>query len=195
MYRYKFIFLSAAVLLLLCTPFTPADASIGTGIGISFPASHSGSSTPTSTYAAFRSGKIVQELTVQDRHGKLRLELKVTNSGDTAYSIPHRDGQSYDFAILDKNNKELYRWSNGMAFTQALTSSSIAAHSSEVYTAELDAKTYRKIKDDAVLVTAWLTDTPYVLSTKVPTRTAASSTPVVIHGGIILGNGHWDYDD
>ena len=82
-----------------------------------------------------------------------------------------------------------------MAFTQALTSSTIAAHSSEIYTAELDAKAYRKIKDDAVLVTAWLTDTPYTLATKLPSHTAAASTPVVIHGGIILGNGRWDYDD
>ena len=195
MHYYKFITLPAALLLLLCAPLAPASAHIGTGIGISFPLSHSGSSTPANTYAAFRSDKIIEELTVQDRHGKLSLELKVTNSGDAAYTVPHRNGQSYDFAILDKNNKELYRWSNGMAFTQALTESTIAAHSSEVYTAELDSSTYRKIKDNAVLVTAWLTDTPYTLSTKVPTRTAASSTPAVLHGGVILGNGYWDYDD
>jgi hypothetical protein len=195
MRNYRFIALPIVLLLLLFAPSSTVSAGIGTGIGVSFPISHSGSSTPTSTYAAFRSGKIVQELTVQERHGRLMLELKVTNSGDTAYTIPHRDGQSYDFAVLDKNNKELYRWSNGMAFTQALTSSSIAAHSSEVYTAELDSRTYRKIKEDAVLVTAWLTDTPYVLSTKVPTPAAASATPVVIHGGIILGNGDWSYGD
>lgn len=82
-----------------------------------------------------------------------------------------------------------------MTFTQALTSSTIAAHGSEIYTAEIESRTYRKIKNDAILVTAWLTDTPYTLSTKVPTYKSAASTPVVIHGGIVLGNGHWDYDD
>ena len=76
------------------------------------------------------------------------MELKVTNDGDSDYSIAHRDGQVYDFAILDKNGKTLYKWSDGMAFTQALTSSTVAAHKIEVYKAELDRKAYRKIKDD-----------------------------------------------
>ena len=194
-FRYTFpIMMSILALSLIAAPLQ-AQASIGTGIGISFPASHTESSAPASTYAALRSGKIIEELTVQDQHGRLRLELKVTNSGDTAYTIPHHDGQLYDFAIIDKNGSQLYRWSSGMTFTQALTSSTIAAHSSEIYTAEIQSRTYRKIKDDAILVTAWLTDTPYTLSTKVPTYKSAASTPVVIHGGIVLGNGHWDYDD
>ena len=137
-----------------------ASASFGTGIGVSFPTSGSHSSEIVPSYAAFSFDNIVEELTVEEKHGRLVMELKVTNDGDSDYSVAHRDGQVYDFAILDKNGKTLYRWSDGMAFTQALTSSSVAAHKSEVYTAELDRKAYRKIKDDAVLVTAWLVDTP-----------------------------------
>lgn len=172
------------------------SASIGTGIGISIPTSGGNrSSVSGKTYAAFSMGKIAEELTVEERHGRLLMEFKVSNGGDTPYTVSHRNGQVYDFAILDKNGKTLYRWSDGMSFTQALTSSTVAAHESEVYKAELDSKTYRKIKEDAVLVTAQIADTPYVLSTKVPTRTASSSNPAVIHGGIILGNGRWAYDD
>ena len=136
-----------------------ASASFGTGIGVSFPTSGSHSSEIVPSYAAFSFDKIVEELTVEEKHGRLVMELKVTNDGDSDYSIAHRDGQVYDFAILDKNGKTLYKWSDGMAFTQAVTSSTVAAHKSEVYTAELDRKAYRKIKDDGVLVTAWLVDT------------------------------------
>ena len=119
----------------------------------------------------------------------------MTNNGDSDYTVPHRTGQVYDMAILDKNNKVLWRWSDSMAFTQALTSSSVPAHQNVVYTAELSSRDYRKLKDDAVLVSAWLQDTPYVIMTRLPTRTA-SSTPVVLQGGIIIGSGHgpW-YDD
>lgn len=153
--------------------------------------SHSSEIVPS--YAAFSFDSIVEELTVEEKHGRLVMELKVTNDGNSDYSVVHRDGQVYDFAILDKNGKTLYRWSDGMAFTQALTSSSVAAHKSEVYMAELDRKAYRKIKDDAVLVTAWLVDTPYKLTTRMPTK-VGSSTPVTLHGGIVIGNGPW-YDD
>ena len=131
-----------------------ASASFGTGIGVSFPTSGSHSSEIVPSYAAFSFDNIVEELTVEEKHGRLVMELKVTNDGDSDYSVAHRDGQIYDFAILDKNGKTLYRWSDGMAFTQALTSSSVAAHKSEVYTAELGRKAYRKIKDDAGLVPA-----------------------------------------
>ena len=196
-----------------------ASASFGTGIGVSFPTSGSHSSEIVPSYAAFSFDKIVEELTVvsdddkralgaefrvdevfERRDGddvqmvrRLIMEAKVTNDGDNDYSIAHRDGQVYDFAILDKNGKTLYKWSDGMAFTQALTSSTVAAHKSEVYTAELDRKAYRKIKDDGVLVTAWLVDTPYKITTRMPTK-VRSSTPVTLHGGIIIGNGPW-YDD
>ena len=44
-----------------------------------------------------------------------------------------------------------------------------------------------------MLVTAWLVDTPYKLTTRMPTK-VGSSTPVTLHGGIVIGNGPW-YDD
>ena len=81
-----------------------------------------------------------------------------------------------------------------MAFTQALTSSSIDAHKSEVYTAEIERKDYKKFKDDAVLVTAWMVDTPIKVSTKVPEATTSSGGSGAIFGTIVIGNGPW-YDD
>ena len=73
-----------------------ASASFGTGIGVSFPTSGSHSSEIVPSYAAFSFDKIVEELTVEEKHGRLVMELKVTNDGDSDYSIAHRDGQVYD---------------------------------------------------------------------------------------------------
>jgi len=75
-----------------------------------------------------------------------------------------------------------------MAFTEALTTVVISPHSATVYEAELDSKTYRGIKEKAVLATAYLLNSPCKLSTKLPTRIATHSTPILIHGGVIVGN-------
>ena len=187
-------FTLAFAVLLLCGSISQAEAGFGTDIGISFPAGRSGGTlSRAETYAAFSFGEMMEELTVTELHGRLKMELKVTNTSDAAYSVAHSDGQLYDFIIMDKNGAELYRWSDGMAFTQALEDVSYPAHESVVYEAELERRAYKKIKDDAVLVVAYLTDTPYRLSTRVPSVTA-SRTPVMIHGGIIIGNGGWLHD-
>ena len=168
---------------------TVTHASFGTGIGITFPASGSRTKAPSQTYAALHFEQLTEELTLQERHGSLLMELKISNNGDNPYTVNHRNGQIYDFLITDKNGEKIWQWSDGMTFTQALWTTTIAPHSFEVYTAELDSKEYRKIKDDAVLVTAYILDTPCKLSAKLPTTIASSSTPVLIHGGVIFGNG------
>ena len=174
-----------------------ASAHIGTGIGISLTMGGSaggGTYVRPESYAAVTHESIIEELTVKERSGRLLLEYKVTNNGDAPYTVAHRDGQVFDFAVLDKNGKALWRWSDGMDFTQALTSSSIDAHKSEVYTAEIERKDYKKFKDDAVLVTAWMVDTPIKVSTKVPEATTSSGGSGAIFGTIVIGNGPW-YDD
>jgi hypothetical protein len=180
-------------LLLAACLFSPTTtyAGFGTGIGISFPASGSSTVSSGNTYAALQYEALTEELSLSEKSGRLLLELKVSNNGDTPYTASHRTGQIYDFIITDKNGKKIWQWSDGMAFTQALSTTTIAPHSFEVYTAELDSKAYRKIKDNAVLATAYILDTPCRLSAKLPTRTASKSTPVMIHGGVIFGNGRW----
>ena len=193
--------LAAAVccagLLSFALPAPQAEAGVGTGIGVTFPMGGSSGGTTYSrpeSYAAVTQGSVIEELTVTEKSGRLLIEFKVTNNGDTPYTVDHRDGQVYDMAVLDKNGTALWRWSDGMAFTQALTSSSIDAHKSEVYTAEIERKDYKKFKDDAVLVTAWMVDTPIKVSTKVPEATTSSGGSGAIFGTIVIGNGPW-YDD
>lgn len=143
MYKQKLF--SAAAALMILTAAATAEAGIGTGIGISFPASGSHSSGPSDTYAAFSFDKIAEELTVSERHGKLRMELKVTNGSDQPYTVEHRSGQCFDFALLDKteNALPLVRYH---VFHTAIASSTIPAHQSSVYTAEISARDYRKSK-------------------------------------------------
>lgn len=189
----KKTWLLAAVTLILLSNTSPASADFGTGIGITFPmgSSSAAASGHAESYASFCDGRIVQELTVTERRGRLVLELKVTNISDQPCSIDHRTGQIYDFVILDKNGKSLYRWSDGMAFTQALATTSYPPHESAVYTAELDRKSYRDIKEAAAFASACLSDTQYSLTTRIPTASTTASNPAVLHGGIIIGRGNW----
>ena len=168
-----------------------AEARIGTEIGVYFPTggggSHEGSD--DRSYASLTFGKVVEELTVEEKSGRLLMKLRVTNESDDPYTVEHRDGQVYDFVVLDKHGNELYRWSDGMAFTQALTSSTVDAHDSVTYEAEIKRKDFKKIKDDAVLVMAFIKDTDFTLSTDVPDTDGGTSGGAAIHGAIIIGNG------
>lgn len=194
-FRLPAIAILAGLLSISAVP--TASAHIGTGIGVTFPMG-GGSSSETyrssDGYAAVTYGEVIEELSVKEKSGRLLIEFKVTNQGNAPYTIEHRDGQVYDMAVLDKNGETLWRWSDGMAFTQALTSSSVEAHKSEVYTVEIERKDYKKFKDEAVLVTAWLVDTPLKVSTRVPEAAASRSSGSAIFGTIVIGNGPW-YDD
>ncbi|HBT78978.1 MAG TPA: hypothetical protein DEA67_02130 [Selenomonas sp.] len=182
----------------LTMPLPQAEARLGTGIGVTLPFPGTGSrateSAPVESYAALTQGEQIEELTVKERGGKLYLTLRVTNRSDAPFSIAHRTGQLYDFAVLDRNGATLWRWSDGMAFTQALTQTTIEPHKAVTYKATIERKDYRKFKDDAVLVTAWLADTPSRLSTRIPQATSSGNNGAIF-GTIIIGNGTWYHDD
>lgn len=125
----------------------------------------------SSSYGALSYGSVVEQLLAEETDDGLELTFKVTNNEDYPYSVAHRDGQVFDFAILSRGGSVLWRWSDGMAFTMALTSSSVAPHSSVVYRAAIPAKDYKEFKDKAFLVSAWIVDTPLRLSTRVPKET------------------------
>ena len=120
------------------------------------------------SYASFSEGRRVEELAVEEKEGGLFMTYTVTNEEDYPYMVAHRDGQVYDIIVLDRQGRILWRWSDGMAFTMALTSSSVAPHTSAVYTAAIPEKDYKQFRDKAFLVTAWIMDTPQRLSTRVP---------------------------
>lgn len=183
----KKILMPILVLAMVAVPL-PVSAGFGTGIGVTFPVSGSSGDKITNTYAALSFDVLTEELSIAEKHGRLVMELKVSNTGDTPYTIQHNTGQVYDFVISDKHGRKIWQWSEGMAFTQALTTTTIPPHDFIVHKVELDSKDYRKIKEQAVVVTTWLLNTPCHLSAKVPTHTAANTTPILIHGGVIFGH-------
>ncbi len=175
-----------------------AKAGIGTDIGVYFPVG-GGSKTVVETvgYSSFTVGEIAQELQVEERGGHLLITLTVTNDGEAPYTIEHRDGQEYDFIVLDKRGQVLWRWSDGHAFTQALSTSVVNAHQSVTYQAEIERKEYKKFRDKAVLITALLKDTPYTISAAAPSEEIAKHGSGAVRGAIRIGisNGHYDpYD-
>ncbi len=181
----------AAAVLTGCLLAVPGavSAGIGTDIGVYFPIGGSRTVERVSGYASFSVGRLAQELRVEEKRGRLVMELVVTNDGDTPYTVEHRNGQEYEFAVLDEKGRVLYRWSEGMAFTQALKTSAIAPGESVTYRAEIKRDAYKKIRDDAVLVTAFLTDTPYTLSAAIP-ESSDGERGAAIHGAIRIGNGY-----
>ena len=181
---------------LLCFGNMPAaSAGFGTGIGISLPMGSSAakSSDDRENYAIFNDGTLMQELTVKEKNGRLILELRLTNISGTIYTVENHTGQKYDFEITGKGGETLYRWSDGMVFTQALNTVSYEPGKPVVYTAEIERKDYRAIKKNAFLVSARLSDTPYTIAVKLPSVSAAGTSPAVLHGGIIIGNGRGDW--
>ncbi len=176
---------------LAISTFGTASAGIGGEIGVYVPVGggYSRPSGAEESFASFTVDKLVQELTVKKKSGRLVMEFRVANGSDAPYTVEHRTGQVYDFLVLDKRGKVLWRWSDGMAFTQALTASAVDAHGEVVYKAEIKRTDFKKFQDDAVVVMAYLTDTPYTLSAAVPETVEASSGGAAVFGAVVLGSG------
>lgn len=173
-----------------------AALAFGAGIGVAFPTHSGGSSSVTNGtgYAAVSVYGIAYELRAEEKHGRLYLELHVTNDTDEPYSVALTSGKNHDFMVLGEGGRVLWQESDGMAYTQALTTFSVAAHESEKFEARIDSSTYRKFKEDAVLVAATIEGTPYKLFAEVPRRSSeGSSGPATIYGGVIFGDGHWHH--
>ena len=170
-----------------------ANADIGGEIGVYVPVGGGGGYSRTrgsdESFASFTVDKLVHELTVQKKSGRLLMEFRVSNGSDAPYTVEHQTGQAYEFLVLDKRGKVLWRWSESVAFTQALTSSTVEAQGEVVYKAEIARKDFKKFKEDAVVVMAYLVDTPYTLSAAVPETVETSSSGAAVFGAIVLGSG------
>lgn len=91
--------------------------------------------------------------------GSLNLELVIANNTKNAVTISHTSGQKYDFTLLDADKKEIYRWSAGRMFTEALAETVIQPGESVTFTEKLEGEAYNNIKDRAVYAKAYITGT------------------------------------
>lgn len=53
-------------------------------------------------------------------HDGITVALHVTNVADHSVELRFPSGQTHDFVVLDSVGRELWRWSNGRMFTQAI---------------------------------------------------------------------------
>ena len=56
----------------------------------------------------------------------VRLLLHVTNTGDAPLEFTFPSSQRYDFVVRDEAGEEVWRWSDGMAFMQAISHATLS---------------------------------------------------------------------
>lgn len=103
-----------------------------------------------------QNSSVVIEPSVSVKAGSIEMKLSVINNSKAPINLTHSSGQKFDFVLLDADRKELYRWSEGKAFTMMLTSSTIEAGKALDYSVILEGDQYRAIKDKAVYLKAYL---------------------------------------
>lgn len=81
-----------------------------------------------------------------EENGALLLTLTLSNNGKEPVTIRHNSGQKFDFKLFDKAGAVLYTWSADLMFTQALTETVIQPGDKAVFSAQIDAAQYAKLK-------------------------------------------------
>jgi hypothetical protein len=62
--------------------------------------------------------KVAAQLDVQVEHQAVRFAFTVRNSSSKHVELLFRNGQSYDFAVVDSTGQEIWAWAKGRLFTQ-----------------------------------------------------------------------------
>jgi hypothetical protein len=88
-------YLIPTMLLALMAMPLPAHAGFGTGIGVTFPISGSSSGERiNNTYAALEYDVLTEELNIMEKHGRLVMEFKISNTSDKPYTIQQKPARS-----------------------------------------------------------------------------------------------------
>ena len=64
--------------------------------------------------------KLASKFGVQVEPKVIRFALRVTNSSKKRVELQFPSGQTYEFVVLDSIGREVWRWTKGRMFTQAL---------------------------------------------------------------------------
>ncbi|MGH7663921.1 MAG: BsuPI-related putative proteinase inhibitor [Gemmatimonadaceae bacterium] len=83
------------------------------------------------------SGQLASSLRVNvAREGKIDLALHVTNRSGGQLELRFPSGQTHEFLVLDPVGREIWRWSEGRMFTQALKTHLLNDGETVTYTEE-----------------------------------------------------------
>lgn len=92
---------------------------------------------PRSAHPAQKS-VVVGQLFVRASDTEVRMALHVSNNSRKSVELTFPSGQTYDFVVLDSVGRELWRWSEGRLFTQALRNKLLSSGESLDYEASWD---------------------------------------------------------
>lgn len=110
--------------------------------------------------------ELVTSLEVKVGESPVRLRLHATNMGDAPVELEFSSGQRFDFAVY-QGEQEVWRWSEGMGFTQALGSERVAAGETLAYEATWDpgsrAGTFRAVGTITTMGRSIQQETTFVL--------------------------------
>ncbi|MBL0940286.1 MAG: hypothetical protein IBJ03_15430 [Gemmatimonadaceae bacterium] len=76
---------------------------------------------------------VVSHVMVDTARGTVRFAIAVTNETPRRVELTFPDGHTHDFAVVDSAGTEVWRWSTGRLFTQAIQNRLLDAHDSTVY--------------------------------------------------------------
>lgn len=106
--------LAAAVLVFACGPRTPSAVS---------------SARPT----VWSDQGVTSHVMVDTARGDVRFAIEVHNDTRKRVELTFPDGRTHDFVVLDATGREVWRWSAGRLFTQAMQNRLLDSHDSAVF--------------------------------------------------------------
>ncbi len=112
--RVTVFLLAAAVLVFACGPGTPMPV-----VGARPKASVDGG--------------VSSSVVVDTASGDVRFAIEVQNGSPKRVELNFADGRTHDFVVLDVAGREVWRWSTGRLFTQAMQNRLLDARRSVVY--------------------------------------------------------------
>ena len=72
---------------------------------------------------------------------EMSFALELTNHKDKLTEVRFANGRTHEFVVLDEQNREVWRWSEGRLFTQALQTKQLQKGEAVRYTAHWDTET------------------------------------------------------
>lgn len=80
-----------------------------------------------------REATIEPTIAVRTEQGIVHVRLLVANAGEKKAELSFPSGQTHDVAVLDDRGREVWRWSDGKLFTQALQTKSLGGGDTVTY--------------------------------------------------------------
>ncbi|MDE5412569.1 BsuPI-related putative proteinase inhibitor [Alkalihalobacterium chitinilyticum] len=81
---------------------------------------------------------LATSLRVDKEEDQLAFTLSLTNKGDETVTLEFPTGQLFDFIVVNEKSEVVYKYSEGMMFTQAIVQKQLGANETMTFTDEWD---------------------------------------------------------